>query len=322
MVAKAAADREITIVFATHNGARTLPRMIAALERLEPPSRPWRIVAVDNASTDETPAILADAAARLPMTVLTCPIPGKLPALKMGAAAATGDLVVFTDDDVEPVPGWLRAYEAAADGHPEAGFFGGPITPIALEPLSPWYDVSERFHGELFARSQIEDGPIDPEDDMFGPNFMLRREHLDVLDATPDWIGPTFEAGKAKSFPLCDDTAIMMAASSKGLAARGVAAARVSHLVRGFQTDLRFMLERAQRHGRGWAIHYLSNEGPTLKRRLGVVAKGVTGGGLTPPKPDEAHPDADHFEKLWRANWLHGAAIGAAFGPFAKTGAS
>lgn len=319
MAAMAPADREITILFATHNGARTLPRMMAALERLEAPARRWRIVAVDNASTDETAAILADAATRLPMTVLTCAIPGKLPALKMGAAAATGDLVVFTDDDVEPVPGWLRAYEAAADAHPEAGFFGGPITPIALEPLSPWYDVSERFHGELFARSRIEDGPIDPEDDMFGPNFMLRREHLDVLDATPDWIGPTFETSKAKSFPLCDDTAIMMAASSKGLVARGVADARVSHLVRGFQTDLKFMLERAQRHGRGWAIHYLSNEGPTLKRRLGVVAKGVSGGGLAPPRPDEAHPDAGRFERLWRANWLHGAAIGAAFGPFAKT---
>jgi hypothetical protein len=313
-----AADRALTVLFATHNGQRTLPRMMAALERLEPPVRPWRIVAVDNASTDDTPQILADAATRLPMTVLHCPIPGKLPALKMGAAEATGDLVVFTDDDVEPVPGWLRAYEAAADAHPEAGFFGGPITPIALEPLSPWYDVSERFHGELFARSQIEDGPIDPEDDLFGPNFLLRREHLDVLDATPDWIGPTFEAGKAKSFPLCDDTAIMMAASSKGLIARGVAAARVSHLVRGFQTELQFMLERAQRHGRGWAIHYLSAEGPTLKRRLGVVAKSVTGGGLTPPKPDVAAPDADRFEKLWRANWLHGAAIGAALGPFAK----
>jgi hypothetical protein len=311
-------DRALTILFATHNGARTLPRMMAAFERLAPPSRPWRIVAVDNASTDETPLILQQAAGKLPMTVLTCPIPGKLPALKMGAAEVTGDLVIFTDDDIEPVPEWLRAYEAAADAHPEAGFFGGPITPTPLEPLSPWYDVSEAFHGELFARSRIEDGPIDPEDDIFGPNFMLRREHLDVLDSTPDWIGPTFETSKAKSFPLCDDTAIMMAASAKGLSARGVAAARVNHLVRGFQTDLKFMLERAQRHGRGWAIHYLSAEGPTLKRRLGVVAKSVSGGGLTPPKPDVAAPDADRFEKLWRANWLHGAAIGAALGPFAK----
>ena len=312
-----ASDRALTVLFATHNGARTLPRMMAALARLEAPARPWRIVAVDNASTDETPQILAEAATRLPMTVLSCPTPGKLPALKLGAAQATGDLVVFTDDDVEPVPGWLRAYEAAADAHPEAGFFGGPITPIPLEPLSPWFEVSHAYHGELFARSLIEDGPIDPDDDMFGPNFMLRRDHLDVLDATPDWIGPTFEAGKSKSFPLCDDTAIMMAASAKGLTARGVAAARVSHMVRGFQTDLKFMLERAQRHGRGWAIHYLSNEGPTLKRRLSVIGRGV--GGLNAPKDTTAKPDPARFEQMWRANWLKGAAIGAAFGPFAKT---
>ena len=310
-------DRTISILFATHNGARTLPRMMAALARLKAPDRPWRIVAVDNASTDETAQILAEAAMRLPMTVLSCPTPGKLPALKVGVGAVTGDLVVFTDDDVEPVPGWLRAYEAAADAHPEAGFFGGPITPTPLEPLSPWYEVSEGFHGELFARSRIEDGPIDPEDDLFGPNFMLRAEHLDVLDSTPDWIGPTFQASKAKSFPLCDDTAIVMAAGAKGLAARGVAAARVNHLVRGFQTELTFMLERAQRHGRGWAIHYLSAKGPTLKRRLGVIGKGLAGG-LAPPKPQAAEPDPARFEKMWKANWLHGAALGAAFGPFAK----
>jgi len=37
----------LTVLFASHNGAQTLPRMLRALERLTPPRRPWRILAVE-----------------------------------------------------------------------------------------------------------------------------------------------------------------------------------------------------------------------------------------------------------------------------------
>ena len=304
----------LDILFATHNGAVTLPRMLAALERLRPPTRPWRIVAVDNASTDATRQILVEAASRLPLTIVDCPAPGKLPALKKGLLQVTGDLVVFTDDDVEPCPEWLTAYEAAAEAHPEVGVFGGPISPVALDDLSPWYQVSTRHHGELFARSQVEDGSIDLSDEVYGPNFMLRREHLDLLTSLPDWMGPTFETGRARRFPMGEDTAIMLAAQNRGLKARGVSAARVNHLVRGFQTDIAFMLERAQRHGRGWAVVYLSTRGPSLKRRLEIIGRSLPA--LLAAAKHGGLPDANRFEALWQANWRRGAALGAAFGPF------
>src|SRR5438552_3549431 len=150
-------SRGIDLVFATHNGARTLPRMLAALERLYPPSRPWRVLAVDNASTDETAAILNRWAERLPLQVLSCSTPGKMPALRMAAPLTDGDLVVFTDDDVEPDPRWLRAYETAADASPQAGIFGGPINPAPVEPLEVWYELSRAHHAELFARAEVPD---------------------------------------------------------------------------------------------------------------------------------------------------------------------
>ena len=44
-----------------------------------------------------------------------------------GAAAASGELLAFIDDDVEVHEGWLAALLAAAAAHPEVGVFTGPI---------------------------------------------------------------------------------------------------------------------------------------------------------------------------------------------------
>lgn len=62
--------QQIDILFTTHNGARTLPRMLEALSRLSPPKRPVRILAVNNGSTDETASILAGWDGKLPLVFL------------------------------------------------------------------------------------------------------------------------------------------------------------------------------------------------------------------------------------------------------------
>lgn len=307
----------IDVIFATHSGARTLPLMLAALRRLEPPRRPWRILAVDNASTDETAALLAEAARDLPLIPLSCPEPGKMPALKIGAAQAQGDLVIFTDDDVEPDPGWLRAYEAAADAASAAvGLFGGPIRPRPMEAVSPWFEASRDYHAELFARSDEPDGPVDAVARVFGPNFMIRREHLGVLDQVAPGLGPTFVSGKAKSFAMGEDTEIMALVMRASASATYVRAAAVNHLVRGFQTELGFMLSRAERHGRGTAIRLVEEKGRSPTRRAKIALEqairslAVKGAG-GPPSPAAFHAQ-------WLARWHTGAVRGALFGPYPK----
>lgn len=44
-----------------------------------------------------------------------------------GIAVATGELLVFVDDDIEAEPGWLDAYLRAAAELPDVSVFGGPI---------------------------------------------------------------------------------------------------------------------------------------------------------------------------------------------------
>ncbi len=306
--------RGIDIVFATHNGARTLPRMLAALRRLDSPQRPWRVIAVDNASTDTTPQLLREAAADLPLTALYCAEPGKMPALKVGAAAVQGDLVLFTDDDVEPATSWLTAYEAVADAQGDhVGLLGGPITPTPMESVGPWFEASRDHHAELFALSDQPEGPVDAPLHIYGPNFLIRRTYVDVLHDVPASLGPTFVQGKSRTFPMGEDSMIMDLLTERGVGARYVRGAGVRHLVRGFQTDLAFMLERAERHGRGTAVRLVEARRGSIVRRLGLLARNAPYA-LRRLYPAGQPPTPAHFNTMWDAHWAHGAILGAVFG--------
>ena len=56
----------LTVVLATHNGTMTLPRVLEGYTRLGPVSGGWKLVAVDNASTDRTKELVWAYAGRLP----------------------------------------------------------------------------------------------------------------------------------------------------------------------------------------------------------------------------------------------------------------
>jgi GT2 family glycosyltransferase len=84
------------------------------------------IVVVDDASPDETPEMLAafgDA-----IQVVTLPAnAGFATACNRGAAAASGELIAFLNNDTEPQSGWLDALLDHARAHPEADVVGAKL---------------------------------------------------------------------------------------------------------------------------------------------------------------------------------------------------
>jgi glycosyltransferase involved in cell wall biosynthesis len=104
----------ISVVVATHNRARLLPRLVDALAGQEGAGA-FEVVVVDDGSTDDTWAVLQDLAARHPFLVPVRQVPNAGPAAarNRGWRAACAELVAFTDDDCVPQPGWLHALRAA-----------------------------------------------------------------------------------------------------------------------------------------------------------------------------------------------------------------
>src|SRR4051794_31518057 len=84
---------------------------------------PFELIVVDDASNDETPALLDELRAKAPFAVhlirhdeATGPSTGR----DEGWRAARGELVAFTDDDCVASPQWLEQMRAAADAMPGA----------------------------------------------------------------------------------------------------------------------------------------------------------------------------------------------------------
>jgi glucosyl-dolichyl phosphate glucuronosyltransferase len=102
----------ITIIIATRNRAPLLAATLETLTQLESPGVPFDVLVVDNGSTDDTRAVVAQVArsSAVPIVYLTEATPGKSHALNTALAHARGDVLVFTDDDVLPAPGWLASY--------------------------------------------------------------------------------------------------------------------------------------------------------------------------------------------------------------------
>lgn len=113
----------ISMILPVYNGGRYL-RM--ALDSIFSQSfQDFELVAVDDCSTDETPLILAEYAARHPrMRVITNEVNRKLPAsLNVGFRAARGQWFTWTSDDNILHPDMLRQLLAATEEHAEADIY-------------------------------------------------------------------------------------------------------------------------------------------------------------------------------------------------------
>ena len=85
-----------------------------------------QIIVVDDASTDETEALLSSYGDKI--TVLrNASNLGFAGSCNRGAQAATGEFVVLLNNDTLPQPGWLDALVAHADRYPEAGIVGAKL---------------------------------------------------------------------------------------------------------------------------------------------------------------------------------------------------
>src|SRR5262245_2896347 len=121
---------DLTVLFASHNGEKVLFRTLTAYRHLKQPNISWKLVIVDNGSSDSTLEIINSFRAHLPIEVYFEPVAGKNRALNRGLRAVDGQLVVLTDDDTLPNPSFLQAWAKFLDTKSDYGLFGGSIIPL------------------------------------------------------------------------------------------------------------------------------------------------------------------------------------------------
>lgn len=93
----------VSLIVPAYNEGRRIGASLAAMSaHLGARGRPYEIIAVDDGSTDDTAAVLADAAARDPRVRVIAHTPnrGKGQAVRTGMLAARGDYHLFIDADL------------------------------------------------------------------------------------------------------------------------------------------------------------------------------------------------------------------------------
>ena len=113
----------VSVVVCSYNGARTIRDCCEGLLQVRYPD--FEVIVVDDGSTDETATI----AKRYGFRVISTDNRGLSSARNTGLAAATGEIVAYTDDDARPDPHWLTYLVATFFATAHVGVGGPNIAP-------------------------------------------------------------------------------------------------------------------------------------------------------------------------------------------------
>ena len=193
---------------------------------LIPPDVTVELVIVDNNSSDRTPRIIADFAGPMPVVRVNESRQGLSYARNSAIAAASGDYILWTDDDVFVDRQWVAEYANAIRRWPNAAFLGGPILPH-MEGECSW---CMRYLAHLSGPYSLLDlgassRPMLPGEFPFGANMAFRtdllREH--PFDCRLGRAGGTLISG--------EDSEISLRLSALGYRGVWVAGSRVRHRI-------------------------------------------------------------------------------------------
>ncbi len=124
-----------TVVIATRDRPSDLARCLHALDAQEGAAA-FEVIVVDDGSE---PPVAQQLGGRMDLRVIRTPGIGPGLARNAGVAAASGDLILFTDDDVVVDPRWIEHALAHVDANPgDAGVEGVVRSP----PWDPLYEYS------------------------------------------------------------------------------------------------------------------------------------------------------------------------------------
>jgi cellulose synthase/poly-beta-1,6-N-acetylglucosamine synthase-like glycosyltransferase len=132
----------LSVVICCHNGAMRLTATLAHLKLQDPPTAPWEVLIVDNASTDGTAEFAQSCwqAGPAPMRVVNEPRLGVRYARARGFSEAKYDFIGFVDDDNWVARDWARTAYAIISSDIDLGAVGSVRASACEVPPPKWFD--------------------------------------------------------------------------------------------------------------------------------------------------------------------------------------
>lgn len=240
----------VSLIFATYKRNNLLEMMLRSFLKLNTQGFSFQIIAVDNCPQKSAKLIIESFFDSLPIIYLHAIEPGKNAAINLGMEYAQGDLLVFTDDDIEADCNWLSSLVDATNRYPDSSIFGGrilPKYPSNFERVGKNIDFSNDFVRMAYGEADWPqpEGPIVAER-IWGANMAIRRRLFSQELRFNPHIGP-----QGSNYVMGSETEFLLRAYAKGYHGIYVPGALVHHHVREEQLSLAWLADRAYRLARG-----------------------------------------------------------------------
>lgn len=211
-----------SVVVPTFDRREALARTLAAYANQAPATPAFEVVVVDDGSTDGSAELLASwPAGRFPLQVARQANRGPAAARNRALALASGEIVLFTGDDIEPAADLLVRHDAAHRATPDGrtAYFGRIDWPARLATTATMRHVTGRG-AQQFSFHYLEDGGEYDYRHFYTSNVSVSRA---LLSREP---GPFSEDFPAAAF---EDAELAYRLSRHGLTLRYLASALAWH---------------------------------------------------------------------------------------------
>ncbi|WP_373535677.1 glycosyltransferase family 2 protein [Microcoleus sp.] len=132
----------VSVIIPTHNRSSSLRRALDALQSQTYPIDQMEVIVVADSCIDDTLAMLQDYKAPFKVQVIEVNCRSASIARNTGASAATGELLLFLDDDIEAMPLLVESHARAHSLRPGCAVMG-PYPP-KLQGATRFFDVQAR----------------------------------------------------------------------------------------------------------------------------------------------------------------------------------
>lgn len=150
---------KVSVVIPTKNRSAMLARAIDYAERQTFPTDQYEVIVIDNDSIDDTRNVLESKARQYPNLKFGLQEkPGAAATRNAGLRMATGELIVFVDDDVQAEPSLIEEHFSHYQKRPGDSFIGAVTI--------PWGEITDPFQRYLRDHRilnpyTVSKGPID-----------------------------------------------------------------------------------------------------------------------------------------------------------------
>lgn len=129
-------QKQFSIVIPTYNRPERLLQCLQSITRLDFPTDLFEVVVVDDGSEPSLDSVVTLFEANLPLRFIRQSNAGPAHARNTGAAAASGEYLVFTDDDCQLDSNWLAALSEAIVSTPNALIGGHTVNSLSTNLYS------------------------------------------------------------------------------------------------------------------------------------------------------------------------------------------